>query len=292
MRKRVLIGGLIFVALIVALVAGNTARNAVRWQPLTDTPAAREALLAKQWRLHLPDGAGPFKAAILLSGCDGVHDNMDLWAAEMVKLGRAALIVDSHGPRGLDQMQAWRAVCAAQILPGAERAGDIAAAIDALAAMPQIDTDQIVLLGASHGGWSAMEFIELLGGDKPPPGLTQWPLPPGELAAKLGPVILLYPYCGMLSGAGDAVWPKNARGLMILAERDSIVDPQQCREMAEGLQALGASLQVETLAGADHGFDQKDHSVLSTLHFDAGLTDQARAMILPFVRDYPASGGN
>ena len=284
MRKRYLIVAGVILILMVTALAGNTLRNRMGWQPLPRSPAEAEALLAPAWRLRLPEGEGPFKAAILLSGCDGVHDNMDLWADQMVALGRAALILDSHGPRGFDQMQAWRAVCAAQILPGAERAGDLAVAMAALARMPQIDSHDMAVLGASHGGWSAMEFLGLLKGENPPPGLTDWPAPPETLAASLGPVILLYPYCGVVSGAGDAIWPKQARGLMVLAEKDSIVDPQKCREMADKLAAQGAQIEIITLAGADHGFDQKEHSILSTLQFDQKLVDETRAAVTGVVR--------
>ncbi|AGT11146.1 dienelactone hydrolase family protein [Paracoccus aminophilus] len=286
MRKRVLIGGLIVLGVLIAALAGNTARNAARWQPLTETPTERAALLAPGWRLVKPEGPGPFKAAVLMSGCDGVHDNMDLWAGEMVRLGRAALIVDSHGPRGLDQLQAWRAVCAGQVLTGAERAGDIAVAIKALSSLPEIDPHEIALIGASHGGWSVMELLDLLGSDAPPPGLSDWPEPRAVLSARIGPAVMLYPYCGLLSGAAEARWPAQVRGLMLLSQNDSIVDPQKCRTMSEGLIALGDEVEVVTLAGADHGFDQNDRSFLSTLKFDQGLVDQAKALIVPFILEY------
>lgn len=283
MRKRYLIAGVAFAGLVAAALAGNTARNVARFQPLTRSPAEAEALLAPAWRLVMPpENAGfapPYKAAVVMSGCDGVHDNMELWAGVLADHGRATLILDSHGPRGLDQLQSWRAVCAAQILPGAERAADLAVAIAAMGRMEGIDTSDIAVLGASHGGWSIMELLELLGTEAPPPGLAAWPEPRAELAARIGPVVLLYPYCGVVSGAGDAHWPANAEGLMVLAGEDSIVDPQKCREMAAGLVERGADLTVATLAGADHGFDQKEHSVVSSLVFDQGLTDQAEALV-------------
>lgn len=279
MRKRYLIIGATILGLIVTGLAGNTLRNLIGWQPLPRTPVEAEALLRPSWRLLKPAGEGPFKAAILLSGCDGVHDNMELWAQEMNAQGRAALILDSHGPRNLDQMQAWRAVCAAQILPGAERAGDIAVAMAALSRMPEIDTRDLAILGVSHGGWSAMELLGLLNDSAPPPGLTAWPAARPQLSAMLGPVILLYPYCGVISGAGSATWPANARGLMVLADKDSIVDPQKCRDMAEELRARGAEIEVITLMNADHGFDQKEHSVISTLEYDQSLVDQTKAAI-------------
>lgn len=265
------------------MLGANTARNAAGWQPIDQTPAQRQALLAPAWRLIKPEGPGPFRAAVLLSGCDGVHDNMDLWARQMVDLGRAALIVDSHGPRHLNKMQSWRAVCAAQLLTGAERAGDIAVAQAALAAMPDIDPSDMVLLGASHGGWSVMEYLERLDSGALPPGLASWPAPVDKLAGGIGPVVLLYPYCGVISRAGRATWPAHVRALMVLASDDRIVDPAKCQEMADDLIDSGANIRVETLQGADHGFDQHEHSVLSTLKFVQRYVDQTAAMIAAFV---------
>lgn len=271
--------------LIATILAVNTLRNAARWQPLIQSSAERQELLSPYWHLMKPKGQGPFQAAVLMSGCDGVHDNMDLWARKMVSLGRAALIVDSHRPRGLDQMQSWRAVCAAQLLTGAERAGDLAVAVAALAGMPDIDTDDMVLLGASHGGWSVMEFLDLLDSGSLPPGLADWPLPPRQLGQQIGPVVLLYPYCGVISGAGDAEWPAHIRGLMVLSEKDRITDPVKCQDMAESLTATGASIKVVTLKGADHGFDQRDHSALSPLQYVQRHVDRTTALVDDFIRD-------
>ncbi len=280
-------------ALVLALLALNTARNAAGWQPLVQTPAQRQQMLAASWRLLRPDTPGPHKAAILMSGCDGVHDNMAWWAQVMRAQGRAVLILDSHAPRGLDRAQAWRAVCAAQLLPGSERAGDLAVAMAALRDMPGIDAGELAVLGASHGGWTAMELMAALETPAPPPGLTAWPAPPDSLAAQIGPVVLLYPYCGLISGADKAHWPRQARGLMILAQHDSITDAPACRDMAAVLAARGATLRVVTLPGVDHGFDQRDRSALSPLEFDARARDRATMLVGDFLSGFasaPAPG--
>lgn len=293
MPKRLTIGLQLFLALVVLGFCANTARNVARWQPFTETPAERYELLASGWRLISPPGPGPHKAAVLMSGCDGVHDNMDFWAGRFVAMGRAALIVDSHHPRGMDQHQAWRAVCAGQMLTGAERAGDIAVALEALHQMPAIDAQEVIVLGASHGGWAVMELLQLLDQTEPPPGLSEWPARRDQLARQIGPVILLYPYCGLASGAGNAIWPEWVRGLMILAEKDSVVDSEKCLDMAEGLDVQGAKLKVSVLPGADHGFDQSERSVLSPLKFDQRYTDEAVRLIDRFLQGFanPAPQG-
>lgn len=271
--------------LVLLALALNTARNYAGWQPDPDTPAQRLARLQPHWRLLRPATPGPHPVAVLLSGCDGVRDNMDYWARQFTAMGRAALILDSHAPRGLDRAQAWRAVCAAQVLPGSERAGDLAVALAALRRMPDIDATQVAVLGASHGGWTAMELMRALTRDAPPPGLTDWPAPRDSLAAKLGPVVLLYPYCGLVSTA-DGAWPGGLRVLMLLAGRDSITDPDACRAMAADQLARGTDLTLRIDPKANHGFDQSERSRLSPLEFDPKATSWARARVLPFVRGF------
>ncbi|MDQ7775855.1 dienelactone hydrolase family protein [Paracoccus aminovorans] len=279
---------ILLAALLGLVLAGlglNTARNYAGWQPAPDTPAARLARLAPHWRLLRPDTPGPHPVVVLLSGCDGVRDNMDYWARQFTAMGRAALILDSHAPRGLDKAQAWRAVCAAQVLPGSERAGDLAVALAALRDMPGIDATQVAVLGASHGGWTAMELLHALSAPVPPPGLTDWPAPPASLAAQLGPAVLLYPYCGLVSTA-DGPWPAQVRVLMLLAGRDSITDPAACRATAADQLARGTDLTLRIDPEADHGFDQSERSRLSPLAFNPEATAWARARVLAFVRGF------
>src|SRR6056297_150467 len=168
------IGGAAFGAALLAL-AVNTWRGAAGRPVSRTTPEARSALLAPAYRIARPDGAGPFPTLLLFSGCDGPKDNMDRWAAMAVSEGWATVIVDSHGPRGLDDWQLWRLICAGQLLTGQERAGDVAVALSDARALPFVDAGRIALLGASHGGWSVLELLALQGAGKVPPSLTAWP---------------------------------------------------------------------------------------------------------------------
>lgn len=290
--RRLILRSALVAVLILLLLAANTGRNIAGWVPLSESPEARLAELAPAWRLVRPAGPGPHPVAILLPGCDGVHDNMDLWAGLLAAQGRAALILDSHSPRGLDRRQAWRAVCAGQVLTGAERAGDLAVLLAALDRMPGLEADDVLLLGASHGGWAVMEMLALLGEGRdahPPPGLTRWPEPVERMAARIGGAVLLYPYCGIASRADAGGWPAGAQALMILAGRDQIVDAAACRNMADALAGQGVAMTVKTLEQAGHGFDQRSRSVLSTLAFDAGATARAEALVRAFAS--PASAG-
>jgi dienelactone hydrolase len=263
--KLTLLLGICLAALVLAVGLG-IGRQAAGLTFSRENPDQRARRLAVNWRIVLPDGAGPHPAAILLSGCDGVRDNMDYWAGRFVERGHAALILDSHTPRGLDRLESWRLVCAGLALSGSERAGDVAVALHALHEMDEI-RDRIVVFGASHGGWAAMEFVAHSVSGEIPPGLTQWPAPPGELLSAVSALVLLYPYCGVLNGASEDNWRGAPPTQMILAENDTIVSTPACLERAEALRLSGATVETFVIPDVDHGFDQREKSPLSTLDF-------------------------
>jgi len=281
MRQRLKRAGLAGTALLVLMLAVTGANTLRNWAGLTgspDTPAERRAQLEPFWRVTAPTGpeAG---GAVLLSGCDGVHDNMDFWAGRLAARGYRSLILDSHGPRSLDRFEAWRLVCAGQAMPGAERAGDLAVVL----ADPALPPGGRVVLGASHGGWAALEFLRLVLTREAPPALAPWPTNPAQLIRSLDAVILLYPYCGLLNGADDGDWSAAPPILMLLAAEDRIVSTPACEDLAVRLRERGARITVEILPGADHGFDQQDRAALSVLRFDPDLRDRAADRIDAFL---------
>lgn len=271
----------IWIALALALAGCGAFAVAAGRSPMgvplpSETPQDRAERLATEWRIVDAPGAG---GAILLSGCDGVRDNMDYWARVFAGRGRSSLIVDSHVPRRLNRLQNWRLVCTGLALPGAERAGDIAVA---LADGPDAGRGTIIF-GASHGGWAALEFVGLAAQNQVPPGLSAWPRPPGELLDQVTALVLLYPYCGALNTADQAPWNAAPPVLMVLAEDDSIVSAQTCANFAERLRARGGDVEIVVLPGADHGFDQAQKAVFSTLAFDPGLRAEARDAVERFL---------
>lgn len=275
MRQRLKRAVLIGAVLLTVILTGMGANTWRQWAGLTaasDTPAARRARLEPFWRI-VPAAQGHAGAgrAVLLSGCDGVHDNMDFWAARFTDRGWPSLILDSHDPRGLNQYDTWRLVCLGQVLGGAERAGDLAVAL----ASPVLPAGGAIVLGASHGGWTAMEFLRLVLTREVPPGLQRWPADPAQLLQGLDAVILLYPYCGVLNDAEKGDWTAAPPILMILAAEDRIVSTPACKDLAGRLRARGARIKVTILPGADHGFDQRERAALTPLTFDATLRDRA-----------------
>jgi len=284
---------LIFAAilLVAALVGGNSALRITGIGLSRETPKARAALLTPYLELRLPAGSGPFPALALFSGCDGVRDNMGRWADLAVAQGWAALIVDSHTPRGFDDFEVWRLVCAGQLLAGGERAGDVAAALDRLRTDGRVDAARLALLGASHGGWAVLDMLGAAASGQPPHGLTGWP--GGSAGAAMEGVtgaFLLYPYCGLASMTQSTSALPRVPVDMILVADDTITGDAPCRKLAERMQAAGIPADVETFTGVTHGFDQRDRSPLSPLRFDAAATDRAAALLSRWLSERAGSG--
>lgn len=276
-RRRLLVAA-ILLAIATAGLGVNTAGQVFGFLSRQQSPAERSALLAPHYRLVTPASPAPWPGLVLFSGCDGVRDNMDRWAAMAAAEGWASLIVDSHTPRNLDDLEVWRLVCSGQTLSGQVRAGDVAVALADLRAMPDIDPDRIVLLGASHGGWAVLEYLGYLDGRRPPPGLTGWPGGSAEASARgLAGAILLYPYCGAGSRAGRSGWTLDVPVLMLLAKDDGITGDAPCRDLARNMVAKGRDVTELTLDGVTHGFDQQERSFLSPLVFDPEATAAALA---------------
>lgn len=265
------------IAVVVGAMGANTWRNWAGVAISTDSPAERRALLAPDWRM-VPEGADILDAgAMLLSGCDGVHDNMDYWAGVMAARGHPGLIVDSHVPRGYDKLESWRLLCMGQLLPGAERAGDLAVA------MAETARDDVILFGASHGGWTVLEYLrQAMSGDLPP-GLTDWPQAPADQLSRIGAAIVIYPYCGILNGAAEGDWSDMPPILMILAGQDELRVTPACQRMAEDLRERGADIQVILYEDAGHGFEQQERAPFSQLEFIPELRDAATQEVDAFL---------
>lgn len=270
-----ILSGVLAAMLIAAAL--NSWRNWAGIAINTQTTQERLELLADDWRMVPPDTPLTEAGAMLLSGCDGVHDNMDYWAGILAARGYPGLIIDSHRPRGYDRLESWRLLCMGQLLPGAERAGDIAVG------MATSGSNDVILLGASHGGWSVLEFMrQSMTGDLPP-GLSEWPVSPEALHKRIAAAIVIYPYCGVLNGAAEGDWSGMPPILMILAGKDELMVTPACQRMAEDLTALGADVTVVLYEDAGHGFEQQERAPLSQLEFRPELREAATVEVKDFL---------
>jgi dienelactone hydrolase len=129
--------------------------------------------------LFEPEGAGPFPAVIILSGCTGVGPDARIVRrvnADYLPKGIATLVVDSFTPRGITE------ACSDPNLDAVRyRVKDAYAAMSWLSARSEIDAKHIFLQGYSHGAITAIAAID-----------AQWPATHQQ---KFAGVIAFYPYC-------------------------------------------------------------------------------------------------
>jgi dienelactone hydrolase len=265
-----------FAAVVLLAVAGNSLAHYRGWAVPKLDPAALSAKLKPYYRTMTPAGAGPFPTALLYSGCDGPRDNVVRWAEMLNAHGWAAIIVDSHTPRGFSGYEVWRLVCAGQLFMGSERAGDVLVSIEDARRMRFVDPDNLVLIGSSHGGWAIMDLLALDPPRRLPFNLAALPAdsPPDPLAGVVG-AILLYPYCGEANLARPHGWRRPVPALFLLSAHDVIAPSGRCLEIADALKARGLPVETRVFEGATHGFDQQDRSAFSPLEFDQAATDAA-----------------
>jgi dienelactone hydrolase len=130
-----------------AYTEGRTGRLEI--PSLTLGPGSAEEATIVTGELSLPDGAtGRVPAVMVLHSCAGVTPNLADWAGEVNRMGFAAFVVDSFGPRGVTEVCTGRT----PVTIGS-RLADAYRALALLATHPRIDPRRIAALGFSHGGW-------------------------------------------------------------------------------------------------------------------------------------------
>lgn len=282
-RKTGIWAGFIVVSIAVLAVV-NGLRGRAGWTATQLTPEALAQQIVPSFAWSVPPGEGPFPSAILLSGCDGPKSNLANMAEALAEHGWLSVAVDSHGPRGLDQVNLWRLVCAGQLLNGAERAADIAIALDELMKRDDVDRSRIALIGFSHGGWSILDFLALSVQSEVPPLLTSWP---ESIAARPHDVIssatFFYPYCGPAARGSVEPLPPEPAYFFLLVDGDTIANERHCFETAGRLLSVGADVSVRVFSGVTHSFDQEQKSGGSVLEFDAEATERATRATLEFL---------
>jgi dienelactone hydrolase len=111
-------------------------------------------------RIYRPDGTGPFPFVVLLHGCGGLHQEtmwrnwVEPWTGLFRAYGVGTAVVDSFGPRGVDQ------VCTGNVAVWAVRRADDAYSVRAwLAAQSYVDTKRIAVMGMSNGGRTVLATL-------------------------------------------------------------------------------------------------------------------------------------
>ena len=189
-----------------------------------------------------PRGTGPFPALVLMHGCGGLYTNQGYvtasyrhWAELLALDGYVALLVDSFGPRG------YRSICELQQRPireSRERAADIYAAREWLAAQSHVAGERIGLIGWSNGASGTLY------------GMRETQPRRGIRAA-----VAFYPGCRTLARSKTPYRP-YAPLLILAGEADDWTPAAPCVELAEIARKQGAAMDTVTYSGAHHSFDR------------------------------------
>jgi dienelactone hydrolase len=184
-----------------------------------------------------PTGSAKVPAMIVHHGSGGISDARERrYARELVKIGVAALVLDSFTGRGVTSTVSNQAA-----VSNNDMLGDAFAALKALAAHARIDGARIGIMGFSKGGSVALLAAHEV---RAAPGL------PAGLRFALH--VPFYPSCST-----QHYKPKTTGApiYLLLGGADTYVGVAPCRDYAAALKAEGARIETVVFQGAMHGFD-------------------------------------
>lgn len=211
--------------------------------------------LSPHFKVTRPEGvAGQTPVVLMLHGCGGMRPFQDEIAEIAVSAGAAAVQIDSFAPRRIARVAALATVCTGAQLRGPERAGDLYAAVTWARRQPWADPDRIIAMGWSHGGWTIMDALALRSGAEMAriTGISDLP---DEPLKGLAGALIVYPYTGLGSYAGQRDWRIAPPSIAIVAQHDFIVGATRGALMRQ--RARGAPLDVHVFENTTHAFEDR-----------------------------------
>ncbi|WP_255542429.1 dienelactone hydrolase family protein [Azospirillum sp. INR13] len=248
----VLAAGSLTVAGPVQAAVGVHAEEIVRF-PSTDGDLTGGAPTMLSGRLLRPSGTGPHPAVVMLHGCGGLYARNGRvsprhvwWATHLQRQGYEVLMVDSFGPRDVDEV-CTTALKDRTVRATVERKRDAWGALAFLRKRPEVDHDRIGLIGWSQGAGTVLAAYGA-GEDGPA----------GSEAGGFRAAVAFYPGCR--APLSDEDWQPDGPLLLLVGDKDDWTPPQNCvelsgREGREGADGTGG------LSDAYHGFDAPDAPV-------------------------------
>ncbi len=233
------------------------------------TLAGRWARLEPTLVVARPEGAGPFPTVLIFPGCGGIRSHLDRYAEAAVGAGWMVVRVESFAARGWSDAFTRTFICTGLLFRGAERAGDVMAAIAGARTLPDVDPGRLVLAGWSHGAWAIMDMMTL-SLDHGAAGISD--APSLDLTGVVG-AFLPYPYVAFPAASRTHDWRRPLRSFFILPTRDHLATMRMYDRALDHVRAPGSP--VETwVVKATHAFDEPGLTDKHILN-DPALTDQA-----------------
>lgn len=211
--------------------------------------------------LFMPNGAtGRVPAMVIMHGIGGAYtkdgSKRVYWeyAEELAKAGVAAVVVDTHGGRGVGVAQ----MLAAPVVPVFAFVADAFAVLDLLKTHPGIDPDRVGVMGFSKGGATA-----LLASDE----RAARALSPASSMFALH--VAIYPGC---HGFPEKPRLRRPEVLFIVGDRDNYTGISSCVEIQEKMARAGTNARFVKLENATHGWDE----AVQRLHIDDVSSEDCR----------------
>ena len=250
--------------------------------------------LAESSRLYVPTTEGPHPILIYMAGCVFFAQHADFWGRTLADQGYAMLMIDSFGPRNIDEATQRSSVCRGLRFQGRERSGDLWAALNMIQKdigldTADIDKSRIAAIGFSHGAWSIMDMMTQWTTGKLPGSLTSTQVPPPVPTVQdLKALVLFYPWCRAFSltqtvGAWSTIPPTH----FVRPYNDTVVGTDGCNKNIADLSAAAlasgqgpvSDLKIDS-SGAGHGFDLAESSTGS---FNPLAAQQAVDSVISFL---------
>lgn len=249
-------------AAALALAAGPAAAERVSFKSADGTEIGGE--------LFLPAGRGPHPAVVMLHGCSGyrlrrsgeITPIYTFWSRFAVERGFAALIVDSFGPRGIDE------ICARRDRPLTdrdERRGDALGAFAYLAQRPDIRRDRLLLMGWSHGAMTTLHTLDARRADAP------------RAAPPMRAALVFYPGCAAFARSGLA---PLAPLTVLIGAADDWTRPGPCKDMEARAAGRTPPIRVVVYPEAYHSFDHPNLPVRTRIARNSAWKEPERTVHL------------
>ena len=248
------INGLVILSIILAILSLSCA--SYQSVSFKSAPVTEDSLVI-DGNLYKPEGNGQFPAVVVLHGCAGIDYHFRTWAEQLVEWGYVALIVDSFGPRSVDR------VCGKSYrVPDIVRAEDSYGAAIYLKQLPYVDSDNIGLIGFSHGGWTGLRAVQ-----------KNFPYSVNMETIPFKAAVLFYPSCYYGQDQYIAV-----PTLILIGEKDDWTSADRCVELNKVV-SNPEMLELVVYDGAYHDFDRPKGNreyLGHTLKFDDKATKDAK----------------
>ncbi|NBW10654.1 MAG: dienelactone hydrolase [Caulobacteraceae bacterium] len=242
------------------------------------TLAGRWARLEPTLVVARPEGVGPFPTVLVFPGCGGIRSHLDRYAEAAVAAGWMVVRVESFTARGWSDAFTRTFICTGLLFRGAERAGDVMAAVAGVRTLPDVDPERLVLAGWSHGAWAIMDMMTL-SLDHGAAGISD--APSLDLTGVVG-AFLPYPYVAFPAASRTHDWRRPLKSFFILPTRDHLATMRMYERALDHVRAPGSP--VETwVVKATHAFDEPGLTDKHILN-DPALTDQAIARFAGFLK--------